>query len=82
VVKLSSNYWPNVYPLSAKDPDGYIANIQWTKISGPSAYLIVSPKNATTRVSNMVSGVYVFRLTITDNKGASAYDDVKITVSP
>jgi len=82
VVKLSSNYWPNVYPLSARDPDGYVANIQWTKFSGPANYTIVSPKMATTRISNLVSGIYVFRMTITDNKGASAYDDVKITVSP
>lgn len=81
-VKLSSNYWPNVYPLEARDPDGYIANIQWSKFSGPNIYTIVSPKSATTRISNLVSGVYVFRLTITDNKGASAYDDVNITVSP
>ncbi len=82
VVKLSSNYWPNVYPLSTRDPDGYIVDIQWTKFSGPSTYTIVSPKNVTTRLSNLVSGVYVFRLTITDNRGASAYDDVQVTVSP
>jgi len=80
-LKLSTKYWPNVYPVAAKDPDGYIANIQWIKSSGPAVYNISSPRNATTRISNLTTGIYQFRMIVTDNKGASAYDDVKITVT-
>ncbi len=64
----------------ASDPDGSIKSYKWTKISGPSANL----SNATTKdltAWKLVQGTYVFRLTVTDNKGATAYDDVRVVVS-
>lgn len=64
------------------DPDGTISTYAWTKISGPSTYTIVSPSSAITTISNLVEGAYVFRLTVTDNEGATATDDVTITVAP
>jgi hypothetical protein len=65
---------------SASDPDGYIASYKWTKISGPS----ISLSNTTTAklwAFNLVAGTYYFRLTATDNKGATKYDDMKLVVS-
>ncbi len=59
-----------------------IASYQWTKISGPSQYNIVSPTQAQTVINNLVQGVYQFQLTVTDNLGATGIDTVKVTVNP
>ncbi len=66
---------------SGSDPDGTIASYQWTKISGPSQYTIVSIAQAVTVVTNLVQGVYQFELKVTDNSGATATDDVLVTVN-
>jgi hypothetical protein len=60
---------------------GYIKGYSWTKISGPDTYEILSPTASYTWIRNMVPGVYVFRLTVTDNYGATGIDDVVITVT-
>jgi dienelactone hydrolase len=65
---------------SASDSDGYIAAYKWTKVSGPS----ISMSNTTSSklwASSLVSGTYYFRLTVTDNKGGTKYDDMKLVVS-
>ena len=65
----------------SKDPDGSITKYLWTQLGGPNTGLIVSPGFATTAVNNLVVGTYVFRLTVTDNSGASANDEVTIVVN-
>ncbi len=65
---------------SGTDPDGTIAGYAWSKVSGP-AYTMGSPNAATTTLTNLVQGVYVFRLTVTDNNGATGTDDVTVTVN-
>jgi hypothetical protein len=67
---------------SASDADGTIASYSWSKISGPSQYTIASPSSASTSLTGLVQGIYLFRLTVTDNKGATAADDVQVTVNP
>jgi hypothetical protein len=65
---------------SAYDPDGTIASYKWTKISGPSCPM----SNTTTLklwLSSLPKGTYYFRLTVTDNKGGTKYDDMKLVVS-
>jgi hypothetical protein len=65
---------------TASDPDGYISAYKWIKLSGPSC----SMANTTTPklwLSSLPSGTYYFRLTVTDNKGATKYDDMKLVVS-
>lgn len=64
---------------NANDPDGSIVSYLWAKISGPSAN-ISSPGTANTSISNLVAGSYVFRITVTDNDGAKASDNVNVTV--
>lgn len=64
----------------AIDPDGTINSYLWTKISGPAATL--SGTNLPTlSLTNLVAGIYVFRLTATDNQGSSASDDINLTVT-
>ena len=64
---------------SSTDADGSIAKYAWTKISGPAA-TITSPSSAKTTATGLTAGTYTFRLTVTDNSGATAYDDVSVTV--
>ena len=53
---------------------------QWTKFSGPAQFEMLTPAEQNTWIRNMVAGTYVFRLTVTDNVGKIASDDVVITV--
>jgi gliding motility-associated-like protein len=52
----------------------------WTKVSGPSGASLSNTTTNTLTVSNLVAGIYTFRFTATDANGASAADDVKVTV--
>jgi len=62
------------------DPDGSIIAHSWTKISGPSASLTNTNTPALT-VNNMLQGIYIFNLTVTDNNGATGSDLVIVTVN-
>ncbi|MBX2945146.1 MAG: tandem-95 repeat protein [Cyclobacteriaceae bacterium] len=66
---------------SGSDPDGSIASYLWTKVSGPAATM-TGNTTTTLSLSNLVQGVYVFRLTVTDNLGATGSADVTVTVNP
>jgi len=66
---------------TASDPDGSIVSTQWTKISGPSTFLILSVGQLVTVISGLGQGVYVFQLTATDDKGATATSNVQVTVN-
>lgn len=63
------------------DADGTIAGYVWTKIAGPSTFTLTNSNTSKVTVSNLIVGTYVFRLTVTDNQGASGTDDVSVTVS-
>lgn len=67
---------------SGSDTDGSIASYEWTQVSGPSPADIASAASASTNVSDLAEGIYVFRLTVTDDDGVSGFDEVKITVNP
>lgn len=77
IVKLPEN---NItISAGASDSDGFISSYQWIKISGKGAIL----EGVTTNrllVSELEEGTYIFRLTVTDNDGATAWDEVKVTV--
>lgn len=66
---------------SGTDADGTITSYAWTKVSGPPGGTLGSSNTATTSVTTLTAGIYVYRLTLTDNNGATAYDDVTITVN-
>jgi hypothetical protein len=65
---------------SASDNDGSIASYAWTQVTGATATM-----SATTTInlslSNLLAGTYTFRLTVKDDKGATAYDDVTVVVN-
>jgi dienelactone hydrolase len=65
---------------SGTDGDGAITAYKWVKTAGPTAFKIGTPAAAATTVSGLTEGIYIFRLTVTDNKGATAADEVQVTV--
>jgi gliding motility-associated-like protein len=64
----------------ASDSDGNIATYLWTQVGGPNTANIVDPGSAITTVEGLVAGVYVFDLTVTDDGGVTASDQVQVTV--
>jgi hypothetical protein len=81
-LNLSFNLPANATILSGSgsDTDGVIVGYLWEQVSGPSC-TIVNPTSAVTESINMNSaGVYVFRLTVTDNDGATGQANTSRTV--
>ena len=77
-----------ILPLSAvnlagtgTDSDGTIASYNWLKISGAASAIITTSTSAATTVTGLTEGIYIFELTVTDNKGATAKDNVQVSVS-
>ncbi|WP_341836319.1 PKD domain-containing protein [Chitinophaga pollutisoli] len=67
---------------ASRDEDGSIASWNWAQVSGPSTSVIANPGEASTSVQQLsTAGVYVFELTVTDNRGATSKDRVSITVN-
>ena len=64
--------------------DKQISSYLWTQVSGPNA-TIASPNESTTAVNIALPiriSEYRFRFTATDNEGASASDELLVTVTP
>ncbi len=66
---------------SSYDPDGTIT-YSWAKTAGPSQFTISNSTIVNPVFSNLIAGTYTLRLTVTDNKGAKATDDINIIVNP
>lgn len=66
---------------SSSTDDGTITTYLWTKISGPATYTITDPNAASTTITGLVAGTYVFRLTVTDDQSATDSDDITINVN-
>jgi hypothetical protein len=66
---------------TSSDPDGTINSYLWELQSGPEAK-IENPTAIKTNISLSAEGTYVFKLTVTDNDGASSSATVSVTVLP
>jgi hypothetical protein len=66
---------------TGSDPEGGTLKFLWEKTAGGSA-TITNPSAASTTATGLVQGSYVFRLTVTDNQGASTFDTRNVTVNP
>lgn len=64
------------------DPDGTIKTYKWTKIKEPtfSTLIITDGNSVNTTVDLRIAGDYSFKLTVTDDKGASNSDIVNVTL--
>ncbi len=65
----------------SNDPDGTIATFSWSQVSGPSTGTIANSNSTKTTISALVTGIYIFKLTVTDNQGLSANVQITITVN-
>jgi hypothetical protein len=65
---------------SGTDSDGTIVAYKWTKVDGPVNYTLSAPTASKTSLTNLVEGIYLFQLTVTDNGGATGMDTVMVTV--
>jgi Secretion system C-terminal sorting domain/Domain of unknown function (DUF4832)/PKD domain/Bacterial Ig domain len=65
----------------SSDPDGTISSYQWAFVSGPSTPTTTGTNTASLSVSGLIAGKYVYRLTVTDNNGASSSALVNIVVT-
>lgn len=81
----------NVHPGSkvtltgtGADPDGTIVSYTWTQINGPSVAVRGKDTSTLTFVAPNVTSktVFSFRLTVTDDCGATASDVVNVAVTP
>jgi Secretion system C-terminal sorting domain/PKD domain len=71
----------NLNGTASTDPDGTISIYAWSQVSGPAQATILSPANPSTTASGLQQGVYVFSLTVTDNTGVTATDNLTVTVN-
>lgn len=69
---------------TASDPDGAIVSTLWTVVSGPNTPTIVSASSLNTNITGLIPGLYTFRITATDNLGAtsSATTTVRVNLLP
>jgi hypothetical protein len=72
----------NLNGSSSYDPDGSIVGYSWVTVSGPGSITISNSNMATPSVVGLLTGVYIFQLTVTDNSGATAMDQVTVVVNP
>ncbi len=67
--------------LASYDPNDIIVRYLWTKIDGPSSFVIERPTFPITNLSDLNAGRYTFRLTVTDEFGITRSDDVNVNVT-
>lgn len=64
---------------SSSDPDGSIVSYTWSKVSGP-AYTHFNLATGKIYAAHLKKGTYQFKLTVKDNKGATASDVMYVYV--
>ena len=64
----------------AQDSENNIQTILWSKISGPSSFLIEHPDSLSTKVSNLQIGVYQFEVFVQDTGGLTDKDTCTVIV--
>ena len=61
--------------------DKTIASTLWSKVSGPGTQTFDDATELETTVNGLETGVFVFKLTVTDSAGTVASDTVTITAT-
>lgn len=67
--------------VNSKDSDGSIVSYNWKQVSWPNTATVSNIlTNPVVTISNIIAGIYVFELTVTDEKWATSKDQAQITV--
>ena len=69
------------YAGITSDTDGFIVRYKWKQLSGPSLNVLFSLDNPMTYINDLVPGEYEFELKVTDNRGDTAIDKIKVIVT-
>jgi len=64
---------------TAYDPDGFIASQNWTKITGDPGDSLDTPNQLAANLTNLTGDFYTYKIEVTDNSGATAFDTINIT---
>lgn len=78
-IHFSLNDFVQLDGTSSREADGIISRYQWIQVGG-RAVTIVNPQAAITAINGCTAGQYVFQLTVTDDKGSFATDEIRLTV--
>jgi N-acetylneuraminic acid mutarotase len=81
---LQKYYSPTSALLAAwdsHDPEGGPISYLWEKIAGPEGSTLLYGNSASPVINGLVNGTYTFRLTVTDNQGATGSKELTFTVS-
>lgn len=65
---------------SASDPEGQTLTYAWSLVSGPNIPTFTAPTALATNVTGLITGVYIFRLTVNDGTN-SISDDVQVAIA-
>jgi len=71
----------NLNGTSSYDTDGKIVKYSWRQLCHNNA-LIIDGQSAKTTAKNLLPGLYQFELTVTDDRGLSSRDTLKVGVLP
>jgi uncharacterized delta-60 repeat protein len=63
------------------DPEGGPITYFWEKTAGPEGSTLLYGNSASPVINGLVNGTYTFRLTVTDNQGATGWKELTFTVS-
>ncbi len=68
--------------LGSIDVDGGIQNFTWSKVAGPQGitFNTIEQYSPTPALSNLIPGIYTYRLVVYDSRGGYAVDFVDVTV--
>ncbi|WP_017734097.1 PKD domain-containing protein [Nafulsella turpanensis] len=78
VLTLPNN--STTFTASASDADGTVEAFNWEQVEGPAASLS-GANTQSLSVSNLTQGMYEFRVTIKDDDGLAASDEVRLMVN-
>jgi dienelactone hydrolase len=66
----------------SKVTSGTITSYSWTKVSGPTTGLLsLLSAGLQGKLTDLIAGTYVYRLTVKDSNGSTTSDDVTVTVN-
>jgi uncharacterized protein YjdB len=64
----------------SNDPDGTIVSYAWIQQSGPNSASLSGQNSTQLSAGNLIEGLYVFELTVTDDNGISDSETVSVNV--
>ena len=67
---------------ASSDPNNNIGSYLWSKIAGPASFNIANVHAVQTQITNLVQGVYLFELRVTDNEFLFSKDTTRVEVIP